>query len=271
MSSVIVRNVNIGEGIPKICAPIVGRTKGEVLREAKRLLASSADLAEWRADWFEDVFEAEAVAQVLKELRAILEEMPLLFTFRTLAEGGEKSMKPEAYAALNRLAIQSGAVDLLDVELSAGDAVISDIIAEANKNDVKTVVSSHDFSKTPEQGEIIRRLCKMQLLGADILKIAVMPQTPQDVLTLLLATEEMRRNYAERPLITMAMSGMGIISRLCGELFGSAVTFGAAAKASAPGQIGTEELAEILLMFHQNLQGICPEECSMQPDVRDKS
>ena len=51
-------------------------------------------------------------------------------------------------------------------------------------------------------------------------------------------------------LITMAMSGIGMISRLSGECFGSAVTFGAARKASAPGQIGVEQLREILQIVH---------------------
>ena len=92
----------------------------------------------------------------------------------------------------------------------------------------------------------------MQELGADILKIAVMPQNSRDVLTLLSATEEMTRLYAERPLITMSMGGTGLISRLCGETFGSAVTFGAVGKTSAPGQIAADELAQVLELLHRN-------------------
>lgn len=49
----------------------------------------------------------------------------------------------------------------------------------------------------------------MQELGADISKIAVMPQSTEDVLTLLSATEEMRRCYADRPVLTMSMAGTG--------------------------------------------------------------
>lgn len=51
----------------------------------------------------------------------------------------------------------------------------------------------------------------------------------------------MNRLYADRPIITMSMAGTGVISRLCGEVFGSALTFGAAGKASAPGQMGVNE------------------------------
>ena len=35
MNPVIVRNVKIGEGVPKICVPIVGVTKEEIINEAK--------------------------------------------------------------------------------------------------------------------------------------------------------------------------------------------------------------------------------------------
>ena len=65
----------------------------------------------------------------------------------------------------------------------------------------------------------------MQELGADIPKIAVMPQCKKDVLTLLEATREMAEEHADRPIITMSMAGTGLISRLCGEVFGSATYF----------------------------------------------
>ena len=84
----------------------------------------------------------------------------------------------------------------------------------------------------------------------DIPKIAVMPQNKADVLTLLAATEEMYRCYADRPLITMSMSATGVITRLCGEVFGSAMTFGAVGQVSAPGQIPVEKLNSALEIIH---------------------
>ena len=92
----------------------------------------------------------------------------------------------------------------------------------------------------------------MQELGADIPKIAVMPGSSADVLTLIAATQEMAAQYADRPIITMSMSGTGLISRLCGEVFGSACTFGAVGRTSAPGQIGVEELDTVLKLIHNN-------------------
>lgn len=107
------------------------------------------------------------------------------------------------------------------------------LISYVHKTSGKVILSSHDFQKTPTCGELLKRLEKMEELGADISKIAVMPQSRKDVLTLLSVTEE-RSRHALRPVITMSMSETGLISRLAGEVFGSAVTFGSVTNASAP-------------------------------------
>ena len=251
MANVIeVRGVKIGEGTPKIIVPIVGVTKEEILAAADSFKDVRLDLVEWRVDWFEGVFDFAKVEDVLKDLRPALGDVPILFTFRTSKEGGEKAIEPEAYARLNIQAAQTGLVDLIDVEAFTGDDIVKEIIAGAHAAGVKVVASNHDFGKTPEKDDIVGRLRKMQDLGADIPKIAVMPQNKKDVLTLLAATEEMANEYADRPIITMSMAGTGVISRLAGEVFGSALTFGAAAKASAPGQMGVEDLKQVLTLLH---------------------
>ncbi len=253
MNTVKVRNIEFGAGIPKICVPIVGVTKEEILAEARTFGSIPMDVVEWRVDWFEDVFDFEKVTDVLSGLREILGNTPLLMTFRTAKEGGEKAIDPDAYKMLNLQAARTGLVDLIDVEAYTGDAIVKEIIDGAHAAGVKVVASNHDFQKTPEKDDIIARLCKMQDLGADIPKIAVMPRNKQDVLTLLAATEEMVRVHADRPIITMSMSATGVISRLCGEVFGSCLTFGAAKKASAPGQMGVQDLSTVLELLHKAL------------------
>jgi len=250
MNTIKVRNIEIGSGTPKIIVPIVGVTKQEIIDEAKTFDSIPVDMVEWRVDWFEGVFDFEKVEDVLKELRAVLGETPILMTFRTSKEGGEKSIEPEDYAKLNIKAAQTGYIDFIDVEIFTGDAIVTKIIDGAHAAGVKVIASNHDFHKTPEKSDIIYRLRKMQDMNADIPKIAVMPQNKKDVLTLLSATEEMTSLYADRPIITMSMAGTGVISRLCGEVFGSSMTFGAAKKASAPGQMGVKDLETVLGLLH---------------------
>ena len=253
MKTVNIRDVEIGAGIPKICVPIVGVTKEEILAQAKSLQTLAGDVVGWRSDWFENACEFGSLKDTLTDLRAALGDLPLLMTFRTSKEGGEKAIESEAYAELNIKAAQTGLVDLVDVEVFTGDEIVSRIIREVHAAGVKIVASNHDFDKTPDKDDIVSRLRKMQDMDADIPKIAVMPRCKRDVLTLLAATEEMATDYADRPIITMSMAGTGVISRLCGEVFGSALTFGAAGKASAPGQMGVQDLNTVLGLLHKAL------------------
>ena len=251
MNSIKVRNLTIGEGKPKICVPIVGRTEREILAQAERIRELSAEIVEWRADWFEEVDDFVRVKAVLEKIRQVLEEVSILFTFRTKGEGGEKEFFEDRYFMLNLEVIRSKNADLVDVEIFREESGVKTIIREAHACGVKVIASNHDFEKTPEKDEMIRRLCKMQTMQADILKIAVMPKSVKDVLTLLTATEEMNREFADRPVVSMSMGKFGAVSRMSGEIFGSAITFGAAGNTSAPGQIEVAELKNMLDMIHK--------------------
>ena len=200
-----------------------------------------------------NVFDTDKVLDVAKDLQTVLKDTPILFTFRTAKEGGEKAISNEDYKALNMAVAKSGYVDLIDVEAFTGEEIVKSMIQEAHSYGVKVIASNHDFDATPEKDEIVRRLRMMQDYGADIPKMAVMPKSKQDVLTLLSATLEMSEQFADRPIITMSMAGTGVVSRLTGETFGSALTFGAATKASAPGQINVNELEQVLDIIHKSL------------------
>ena len=254
MNTVKIRNIEIGSGLPKICVPIIGATKEDILVEAEHIGSLPVDIAEWRVDWFEHAFNFSKVEDVLKDLRTALGETPLLVTFRTSNEGGEKSIKPDDYAEFIVSASETGYVDLVDVEVFIGTDIVKEIIAGAHNAGVKVIGSNHDFNKTPDKDEIVERLRNMQELGVDIPKIAVMPKDIKDVITLLTATEEMHREFADCPIVTVSMSETGVLSRICGEAFGSAITFGAAKNVSAPGQMGVNDLSIALKFLHEYLQ-----------------
>ncbi|MCI8534805.1 MAG: type I 3-dehydroquinate dehydratase [Hungatella sp.] len=251
MEPVKVKSVLIGKGKPKICVPVVAKTAEEIVKDADSFRNLPVDIVEWRADWYDEVSDSSKVLETAEKIHQVLAEIPLLFTFRTEKEGGEKSLTTEDYIAINKAVIESGFVDLLDVELFTGDEAVEQMIDHAHRNQVKVIVSSHDFKRTPPKEELLKRLRKMQELGADIPKIAVMPQIKEDVLTLLAVTLEMSQKYAKGPIITMSMAGMGVASRLVGETFGSAITYGTAGKSSAPGQVDVEKLAMVLEVLHE--------------------
>lgn len=247
-----VRNIEIGTGIPKICVPIVARTREDILEMLNSVLAKKPDCIELRIDWFEEVMEWEKVLELLREIRERIGNTVLLFTFRTGNEGGEKDISSEDYKVLCENACQSGYIDMVDVEAFKEEGLLAAICEIAHANGVYVVASNHDFGKTPAEADLVERLQFMEQAGADIPKIAVMPQNTRDVITLLSATLRYRENGGEKPVITMSMGGVGAISRLSSEIFGSAVTFAAVGKTSAPGQITIEEVRQTMDILHRN-------------------
>lgn len=231
--------LRFGEGLPKICVPLVGTGMPALLREAQYAAALPADLYEWRADhFFGDPLDA------LPDLRKELGKKPLLCTVRTKGEGGEALLSPEEYEELLTALLNRGGFQLLDIELSQGEDRVKRLVSLAQSRGVGTVVSKHDFDKTPPAGEIRDTLLSMKGLGADLPKYAVTPQNAGDVLALLAATWEASERIG--PVVTMSMGDLGKLTRVSGAVFGSCLTFGAGQDASAPGQINAEDLKAIL-------------------------
>lgn len=252
-TNIKVRDVIIGEGIPKICVSLIGRTKEELREEAAALKELRIDILEWRADYFTDIDNKNIVIEMLQQLRDIIGNIPLLFTFRTVKEGGEREIEEHEYFSLNKSVLETGLIDLLDIELFMEAEAIKEVVNMAHSKQIVVVLSNHDFEKTPSKEEIVSRLQMARQLGADIPKIAVMPHSAKDVISLLDASVTMKEGAPNQPIVTMSMGGKGAVSRMAGEIFGSAITFAAANKASAPGQISLEELRTILNVLHKNL------------------
>ena len=157
MNTVKIRDIEIGTGAPKIIVPIVGVTKEDIIEEAKTFDSIPIDVVEWRVDWFEGVFDFAKVEDVLKNLREVLGNIPLLMTFRTSKEGGEKAIEPEAYAELNIKAAQTGYVDLVDVEIFTGDDIVksSTVLMQPSQVIASTMTSSNSC-----KADIIYRLTR---------------------------------------------------------------------------------------------------------------
>lgn len=247
-----VRDVIIGSGIPKICVSIIEKTEKEIWKRAEQIAGCGCDLLEWRVDWYQGS-EEETMINILRTIRTIVGEMPILVTFRTKKEGGEKDISFEEYKKQMIFFASCGYVDIIDIEAFSFEKDMTELIHYIQKMNCFVIASNHDFLKTPSKKEILEKLIYMQNMGADIVKIAVMPREKKDVFLLLDATQEMKESYAVGPLITMSMKGMGCISRMCGELTGSAVTFASLGSSSAPGQIQIDELKTALGLIHKNL------------------
>lgn len=244
LKPISVGGIEIGTGMPKICVPITGKTKEEVLQQAERIKEKAPDLVEWRGDLFESVLDEKETDDTIEALHKILGEIPLLFTFRTAKEGGNRDLSLEEYVALNLRMAASSYISLIDVEIYRGEM---EPLVTALKEQGKVVIGSHHrFDGTPTKDEMVEVLEYIEKNGADILKLAVMPHNEHDVELLLQATNEAVCIKVNHPVVTMSMGELGLKSRICGKIYGSTITFACVGEASAPGQIEIEELRDAM-------------------------
>ena len=250
-----IKNLTIGEGIPKICVPMCSANEEALIKEADEIAAKYIDIAEWRLDYYENVLDIERVVSFAETLKKHLSETLLLCTFRTSEEGGNlKDYDNNLYFDMNKALIKSQYLDLIDLELFMDKLRLKELIATAHIYGVHVIMSNHDFNRTPQKDELLIRLMTMKRMEADILKIAVMPENENDLLTLLEVTQQMKEKVPNQAIVTISMGKLGLLSRLSGEIFGSSITFAALHGQSAPGQIPFGELQEVLQLIHRNLK-----------------
>ena len=251
MSTVVqLRGVRVGAGRVTIAASLTSHTLADLESEAGRLVATAAELAEWRADYLLAAYPDHPLGEVPGRLRARLGPIPLLATVRSDTEGGQVRLTDPQYAAHATTLLRAGDVDAIDLELARGP-VLPELTAQAREADVRVVISQHHVTGTPPAGRLVDQLEQMARAGADIAKVAVTAHGPQDVLELLTATTRAAAELAI-PVVTMAMGPAGLVSRLCGEVFGSSITFGAVDRASAPGQVVIDRLRDVVQIVHEH-------------------
>ncbi|WP_333663974.1 type I 3-dehydroquinate dehydratase [Acinetobacter sp.] len=232
----------------KTIVPITAKTREQALKQAKVIAANSdADLAEFRIDLLDFANDTKQVIALGQELRQILATKPIIATIRTHNEGGKLTISDADYGKTYQAYLNQPQpfMDMLDVEMFRDQQVVKNTVKLAHDKKVLIVMSNHDFQKTPSEDEIVKRLLKQDELGADILKIAVMPQSKQDVFTLMNATLKVSQQ-SKKPLLTMSMGKLGTISRIATANMGGSFSFGMIGEASAPGQIDVTQLKQFL-------------------------
>jgi hypothetical protein len=91
----------IGEGRVKTIVPITGTTADEAIAQAQTIGASAqTDMVEFRVDFLDIALDAGKLAALGPKVAAQLKGKPLIVTFRTQAEGGNKAIADADYGAL---------------------------------------------------------------------------------------------------------------------------------------------------------------------------
>ncbi len=238
---------------PLVCTPLIGRTADEVMAELQVILPKKPDVLEWRVDFFEAIGNTASVVQLAKAIKRAAPDLLVLFTRRSSEEGGEAiPLTEDQVIALYEAVCESNGIDWIDYEMSHTPAHIAKVRAASCANGIQLVLSWHDFSGTPSQTLLIQKFLQAQQLGADVAKVAVMPHTTDDVLTLLMATRQ-ASSLLNIPIISLSMGQYGVITRLMGWTLGSALTFVVGAESSAPGQIPIDDMHVVLQILRKSM------------------
>ena len=76
MKVVNVKGVAIGEGMTKVCVPIVAATDYDIDYQLRIISKSKTDMVEFRADTYDGCFDEEALLSTLKKIH---DKLPYYF------------------------------------------------------------------------------------------------------------------------------------------------------------------------------------------------
>lgn len=221
--------------LPAVAVSIIESDFQKIVKQIAIANNASCDLIEWRVDFFISKFKT---IPSLNELKVIAKSTnkPMIFTWRTFEEGGQAPFKLEMYLELYRRAVASN-FQVLDIEYRHFN-LLRTFISEV-EGEIPIICSWHDFNHVSKS--LLSQGIKMSQTGAEIIKVAVMPQTSSEVDLFLKETKKLN-NRISQPLISVAMGSKAQNTRLIGYKFGSSLTFGSLKDPSAPGQYNVEIL-----------------------------
>lgn len=230
----------------KLCVPLTPSGPEQLRMQLAAAAASTADVVEWRIDYWKGVGETDSWRPALIQLREALADKALLLTFRSQGQGGCLPREEAAYEALLTVALQTARLEYLDVEADVSAPVFARLCNAARERGTAVIASFHDFEQTPMLEGLLERLRSLSETGADIVKAAYMPKSAADVARLLEATAIMRTALPQtQRIITMSMGELGRVSRIAAGVFGSCMSFAAVCECSAPGQLPLETMRKI--------------------------
>lgn len=196
------------------------------------------DIAELRIDQF----DSRDPEQVVREARRF-SKFPIIATIRSKSEGGHWSgSEPERLQLFKKVI---PVVDAVDIELSSG-VILDEVIREARSQKTVTIVSYHNFDRTPALEELHDIVARARERGGNIVKIATMSKTRKDIQLL----GDLTLQNADKNIVSIAMGKHGAMSRVMFHGLGSLFTFASMGQPSAPGQMTFDETVELLKEFY---------------------
>jgi 3-dehydroquinate dehydratase-1 len=214
---------------------IAGSASDEELVLIDDNILGAIDLIELRIDHFE-VLSEEHVSRVFRKAQQF--EKPLIATIRSFDEGGKCEI--DDYARMKLFQIAALHADLIDVEMRS--LIFKDVQKLIKRSGKILIASCHDFNRTPDYSDLSSQVENSKRRGADIAKIAVTPNTQEDLKAMTLLT----LNFSREGIVTICMGNMGLVTRVFFPIVGSLFSFASIGYPKAPGQISAIELRKLM-------------------------
>lgn len=225
----------------KIVVPITPKNLEEV-NDIDSSKYEGADIIEWRADYLEK-------EDILRLAPAIFEKFSgyeMLFTLRSVKEGGFAVLSSEAYISLLKDVDALYHPDYIDFEYFTYKSQIDQLLSFPNLS-----LSYHNFEETPEN--LMEIFSELSTLTPRVVRIAVTPHNEQEVLDLMNYTRGFKSLNPEQVYATVSMGKLGKLSRISGDVTGSSWTFTSLDQdtASEPGQLKLNDMKKIISVLEE--------------------
>lgn len=137
-------------------------------------------------------------------------------------------------------AILNGA-KYVDIEFETPENLIKDLHEFAKEYQVKTIISYHNYEKTPSPDELDKIIQKMQESKADIMKCACMTRSYSDANVMI----DLQQKWSDK-IIAFGMGDYGSFSRVISLLYGAPFMYVPLRDKTGPGQLYIHEIETIL-------------------------
>ncbi len=219
----------------KIAIPIMQEKEEEIIKTAEDYIKKGADLLEIRIDSIVNV-SPKIVRNIIESI-----DFPIIATNRGENEGGMFLGSEKERINILKSCSNFKNVKYIDIELQTDSSLRNYIIKKCRESNIKTIVSFHDFKKTPSVDQLLEIVKQEKKIG-DIAKVAVMPINLEDTISVLAIMSRCDNTIA------ISMGELGSYTRVIASKFNAPITFATGGDVTAPGQIDIETMKLLLNM-----------------------
>jgi 3-dehydroquinate dehydratase/shikimate dehydrogenase len=220
---------SLPKSLPRICVALGFPTAEKLAGAAEVEFRDGNTFLEFRLDYLKS---PAAGIEVLRAFKKKYPESYVLATCRHRQASGHYHGDVPQQVRILQDAARAGAT-FADLEIETAEQIQAEL--PGLRETAPLCLSYHNFESTPALGPILKRLGR---ISCDAHKLAVTARKPSDNLRLF----EVLKAAQETPLIAMAMSEVGLVSRVLSPCMGSLYSYAAPSfdEGTAPGQVAAK-------------------------------